>query len=96
MREKRTRWQGVLRAHNFGMRSGRLRSHEMIGVLLLCWLLGPVPLAIGVGRSIAWGQGRCSTVPSSVAPASLMGCLVTWIRWQEPWRRSRSTAILLR
>ena len=56
MREKRTRWAGVLTAHNFGTRSGQLRSHEMLGVLLLFWLVGSVSLAIGVGRSIAWGK----------------------------------------
>jgi len=38
----------------------------MIGVLLLCWLLGSVSLAIGVGRSIAWGK-------ETLDPA-LVGC----------------------
>ena len=66
------------------------RSHRMIGVVLLCWLLGSVPLAIGAGRLIAWGQGRARRCPRQVAPVSPSGRLLIWIKWQEPVPRSLS------
>jgi hypothetical protein len=59
MRKKRTREQGCADgSHNFGRRGGLFfvilrHSHRMIGVVLLCWLLGSVPLAIGAGRLIS-------------------------------------------